>query len=229
MACFRDERDYGVFQALLGSSLSEAGCLLHAYCLMTNHVHLLVTPRTREACSLLMKVLSHRYAQYFNKKYGRTGTLWEGRYRSSVVETGEYLMACHRYIEMNPVKAGMAATPAAYPWSSFAGNTGLRADSLLTAHTDMVALGALAYLELTGQALQDTVVREIENSLVGGYPIGGSAFRDALRKQTARRLERRKPGPQGAQVASKRSVPDPDLLRETNGRSVPDPDLLSVS
>src|ERR1017187_9011678 len=97
---------------------------VHAYVLMTNHVHLLVTPETESSLSKTMQSIGRRYVQYFNHVYGRTGTLWEGRYKSTLIDSERYLLTCMRYIELNPVRAEMLAHPGDYPWSSYRANAG---------------------------------------------------------------------------------------------------------
>jgi putative transposase len=130
--CFRRDSDYLLYLLHLRELSEKHGCHVHAYCLMTNHVHILLTPATSDACTLLMRDLGQRYVQHFNRRYGRTGTLWEGRFRSFIAETARYVLACYRYIELNPVDAGMVNDPATYPWSSYGANTGTRVDSLLS-------------------------------------------------------------------------------------------------
>src|SRR5690242_6535614 len=120
-SCFGADADRLVYLSLLGDALAKTGCALHAYCLMTNHVHLLVTPPDEHACSMLMYQVGSGYVPYFNRRHQRTGTLWEGRFRSCLVESREYVLSCHRYIELNPVRASMIASASAYPWSSHAG------------------------------------------------------------------------------------------------------------
>src|SRR3954465_1524351 len=109
--CFGADEDFTVYVALLRQLLRKADCVVHAYCLMPNHVHLLATPQRPDSCAVLMKDLSQRYAHYFNEKYQRTGTLWEGRFRSCVAESARYALACYRYIELNPVRAGIVPHP----------------------------------------------------------------------------------------------------------------------
>lgn len=124
--------------------LKEAGLgrevELHGYVLMTNHMHLLATPLEEEAISRLMQSATRRYVAYFNRRYGRTGTLWEGRFFSALVTTDRYLTACHRYIDLNPVRAGLAQTPDAYRWSSHRHYAFGTADALVTPHASIVAL-----------------------------------------------------------------------------------------
>ena len=104
-ACFRVDSDYQVYLLQLRELARQLGCAVHAYCLMTNHVHLLLTPDHETACSLLMRDLGRSYVRYFNDRHERTGTLWEGRFRSCLVESAEYVLACYRYIELNPVRS----------------------------------------------------------------------------------------------------------------------------
>ena len=117
-ACFFDESDYRKYLDSLAEAAHKYHCQVHAYVLMTNHVHLLVTPTTDEGISQMMQSVGRRYVRYFNGVYRRTGTLWEGRYKASLVQTDSYLLTCYRYIELNPVRAEMVPDPGDYPWSS---------------------------------------------------------------------------------------------------------------
>src|SRR5215467_13960820 len=116
--CFFSDRDYKRYLDDLRELAPQFGCAVHAYCLMTNHVHLLLTPQTTDGCGLLMKRLGQCYVQYVNRSYGRSGTLWEGRFRSALVQSERYLLACSRYIELNPVRAAIVRHPSHYRWSS---------------------------------------------------------------------------------------------------------------
>src|SRR5271165_6570053 len=117
-ACFFDPADYRFYLEQLAALSAQTGCAVHAYCLMTNHVHLLLTPATASGCGALMKHLGQRYAQHVNRTYRRSGTLWEGRFRSCLTQSEHYLLACQRYVELNPVRAGMVRDPGDYAWSS---------------------------------------------------------------------------------------------------------------
>ena len=134
-ACFFADYDYGCYLHHLGELAARHACAIHAYVLMTNHVHLLLTPRGPDGASLLMKHLGQRYVQYVNRVYKRSGTLWEGRFRSSIVQAETYLLRCLRYIELNPVRAGMVDSPGAYRWSSFRANALGERNPLLTPHS----------------------------------------------------------------------------------------------
>ena len=129
-ACFFADEDFLAYLEWLAEALKKSGCALHAYVLMTNHVHLLVTPPSAEALPQLVMSLGRRYVQYINRKYKRTGTLWDSRYKSSLVHADDYLLLYQRYIELNPVRAGMVDDPARYRWSSYRANGLGQADVL---------------------------------------------------------------------------------------------------
>ena len=139
-ACFFAESDYLVYRAQLSELAERFKCAVHAYVFMTNHVHLLLTPTDPDGASKLMKHLGQRYVQYVNRRYSRTGTLWEGRFHSCIVQAEAYLLSCQRYIELNPVRAGMVRDPAEYRWSSYAANALGAEDELVKPHATMLAL-----------------------------------------------------------------------------------------
>ena len=139
--CFFVEDDYQLYLDWLTEYAQRAGCLIHAYVLMTNHVHLLLTPTRSASAANLMKQLGQRYVQYINRTYKRSGTLWEGRFRSSIIEQQDYLFICQRYIELNPVRAGMVPHPGEYPWSSYQVNAQGRMSELITPHPLYLDLG----------------------------------------------------------------------------------------
>ncbi|HEX9182051.1 MAG TPA: transposase [Burkholderiales bacterium] len=198
--CFRRDSDYLVYLVQLRELAATLECAVHAYCLMTNHVHLLTTPATAGACSNLMKNLGQRYAQYFNRAHERTGALWEGRFHSCIVESPRYVLACYRYIELNPVRAGLVRHPRAYAWSSYAANAGLRSDKMLTPHPEFVALSEdparrrSMYRGLVEQALEAKLIGEIRSATVGGYPLGSDRFKASLASEAGRKLERQRRG-----------------------------------
>lgn len=199
--CFSEETDRLVYLSLLRELCRETRCALHAYCLMTNHVHMLLTPTAPEAPSILMRKLGQRYVPYFNRRYGRTGTLWEGRFKSCLVESSRYVLGCHRYIESNPLRAGMVAHPGAYRWSSYEGNAGISDNALLTPHIEYLALGLntasvrAAYRGFFGTPDDATLIKAIREATDGGYPLVGDALKRQLERQGKRTLERGKPGP----------------------------------
>ncbi len=182
-ACFYAEADYQFFLHHLSEVAKRFNCEVHAYVLMTNHVHLLLTPYLARGLSLLMKLLGQRYVQYINKTYRRSGTLWDGRFRSSFIQDSRYVLACYRYIELNPVRPNMVNHPVDYPWSSYAANAEGKPVAWLTPHGEYLALGSddekrrAAYRGLFDSELDQQVLREIRLSTHGGYVIGDSRFR----------------------------------------------------
>lgn len=210
--CFRRDGDYLVYLALLRQASMKHGCAIHAYCLMTNHVHLLVTPGKPKACGAMMHGVAQPYAQYFNADQ-RTGALWGGRYRSCIVESARYVLACYRYIELNPVRAGMVCGPEAYPWSSFAGNAGMREDPLLVPHAEYGALGVERYREMIAAGLDERSLREVREALNGGHPLATEPFRIALENAMGRRLLPGKAGrPRKGDMGEEKSVDVPDFF-----------------
>jgi putative transposase len=177
-ACFFTEGDYARYLEYLARFTGEFGCSVHAYCLMTNHVHLLITPHERGACARAMKQLNQCYVQSINRLAGRSGTLWEGRFHTGLVTSEHYALACYRYIELNPVRAGLVAHPRQYRWSSYAANAESRAEALISPHAAYLALGQeseqriRAYGDLFECAMPQTVVDDIRKATRGGYPIG---------------------------------------------------------
>ena len=140
-AIFASDEDYFVFRDCFVDACGRHQCSVHAYVLMTNHVHLLMTPRSEDGVASVMQAVGRRYVRYFNDTYGRTGSLWEGRYRATLIDSQEYLFTCYRYIEMNPVRAGLVAHPRQYPWSSYGANALGQPDPLVTMHEQWHALG----------------------------------------------------------------------------------------
>ena len=132
--CFFASADYSYYLRVLGEALRLYDCELHAYVLMTNHAHLLVTPRVNHSISRLMQTTGRKYVQYINRNSRRSGTLWEGRYKASLVDSDAWLLTCMRYIEMNPVRAGMNSHPSTYQWSSYLANARGHDNPLLTPH-----------------------------------------------------------------------------------------------
>ena len=140
-ATFLVDEDFAFYRWALQQAAAAADCAVHGYVMMTNHVHLLVTPSSASGAAELMMSLGRRYVRYFNDRYGRTGTLWEGRYRAAAVSSAAYLFACMRYIELNPVRAGLRSEPAAYEWSSHRHNACGDEDPIVTPHAQYRALG----------------------------------------------------------------------------------------
>jgi putative transposase len=192
-ACFFADEDYRFYLDWLHEHAVKAGCQIHAYVLMTNHVHLLISAKRPDAPGALMKAIGQRYVQYVNRTYRRSGTLWEGRFRSCLTQEESYLLACQRYIELNPVRADMVAHPAEYRWSSYRANAQGEPDALLEPHALYLALGKdaasrqSAYRELFRHELEPGLVDEIRRATNGNYALGNSAFAEQVSSALGRR------------------------------------------
>ena len=199
-ACFYGEEDYRRYLADLEESAKKFDCRIHAYVLMTNHVHLLVTPMAEHGIPQMMQALGRRYVYYINKTYKRTGTLWEGRYKSSLVDSDHYLLTCMRYIELNPVRACMVEHPGEYKWSSYQANAHGVVDTFLELHPLYLELGVTedvrqeAYRELFRDHVDDEALHEIRESLNHELVLGRSYFKDKIEEITMRRTRMGKPG-----------------------------------
>ena len=187
-AIFFDESDYLAYLDWLKDALKRYDCQLHAYVLMTNHVHLLVTPNSQESISRMMQYVGRRYVPYINHKYNRTGTLWEGRYKSSLIQDEPYLLACMRYIELNPVRAGMVEMASDYQWSSYHFNGLGQYDELLTPHKLYLSLGTdktsgcQAYRGLFMAHMADNITGEIRAAWHTGTPLVNDLFKEQIEK-----------------------------------------------
>ena len=182
-AVFFDETDYRIYLDWLNDAVSAHGCAIHAYVLMTNHIHLLTTPSDAAAIGQTMQALGRRFVPHINRRYGRSGTLWEGRFKASPVQDDAYLLTCYRYIECNPVRAGMVAAPAAYPWSSYRANALGEANRLLRFHPLYLALGPCeaerqaAYRDLFATEIDPASLNAVRTCLKTGTPLGNDRFR----------------------------------------------------
>jgi putative transposase len=167
---------------------------VHAYVLMPNHFQLLATPVDEDGLGLMMQKLGRLYVPWFNNKYGRSGTLFQGRFRASVVDAQQYFLACMRYIELGPMRAQLAATALDYPWSSYGHHAGVRSDGLITDHAQYWALGntpfqrEAAYTELVQQGLGADELDALDKALLKGAPLGSDAFKLELERKTKRRV-----------------------------------------
>src|SRR5437867_6876421 len=203
-ALFATAADHDVFRWWLIRACARHGCQVHAYVLMTNHVHLLITPRDAWGISRAIQSVGRRYVAYFNAAYQRTGTLFEGRFRAAPVDTEGYLLTCYRYIELNPVRAGLVDDPADYPWSSHRANTLDEIDALVTPHERYFALGAnprlrrTAYRYLFANALDDCLLHEIREATNKRWALGSDRFRREIATLVARRAQ---PLPRGGERA----------------------------
>lgn len=199
--CFADGDDCLAYLTLLEEVSRACSVDIHAYVLMTNHVHLLATPRVDpQAVSAMMKRIGQGYVQRFNRRYRRTGTLFEGRFRSCLVGETRYLLACHAYIELNPVRAGMVGHPGEYRWSSYAGNAQGRPDPIITPHAVIHDLGhtptqrQAGYRELFRQHLAEGLVDEIRQVTHSGLVLGTPHFQQQVAELLGRRTVRGTPG-----------------------------------
>ncbi|MBK9624780.1 MAG: transposase [Rhodocyclaceae bacterium] len=203
--CFLGEEDYQAYLYWLGEALAKECCALHAYALMTNHVHLLVTPERAEAIPRLIIALGRRYVQYFNVSHRRTGTLWDSRYKSSLIQAENYLLACQRYIELNPVRAGMVNDPAHYRWTSYRHHALGQVNPYLTPHACYLAIadkGAArqaSYRDLFRAELDQDALNDIRLALNQSQPLGNSRFYAAIEAATGQRREAKPRGrPRGS-------------------------------
>jgi putative transposase len=200
LRCFFGESDYHAYLDFLKQAALRAECEVHAYVLMSNHVHLLVTPATAKGPASMMKNLGERYVQYVNRRYERTGTLWEGRFRSCLVQEDSYLLACQRYIELNPVRAQMVSHPYEYPWSSYRRNAHGETNHLITPHAIYGELAPRptacesAYRHLFTSALPTRVLNKVRRATNGNYALGSKAFADELAELLGRAMVPRQGG-----------------------------------
>lgn len=184
--CFVAEDDYRFYLYQLGDLADRHDCAVHAYVLMIDHVQMLMTPENADGVSRLMKQLSQRYVQYFNRAYGRRGTLWDGRFRSRLVQAQDLLLRCYRYIELNPVRAGIASHPGDYDWSSYRHNAEGAPSGLLRPHVEYLALGGTdgerreAYRAFCGATPDPAEVAVISKCVYPGRVPDSNQLRDAM-------------------------------------------------
>ena len=191
---FGAEQDYRFYLEKLKQACDKHQCDVHAYVLMTNHVHLLMTPHSEQGISKAMQMLGRYYVQYFNHAYGRTGTLWEGRYKATLIDSERYLLTCYRYIELNPVRAeGMVDHPSEYPWSSYRYNALGQEDVLVVPHAEYISLGETlverqqAYRELFKAHIAERTMAEIREATNRAWVLGSSHFKEQIEQQLNRR------------------------------------------
>jgi putative transposase len=195
-AIFMDMADFQRMLALLQAHATEQGVQVHAYVLMSNHLHLLLTPLQNDSLPKMMQAVGRAYVLYFNKRHSRSGTLWEGRYRSALIQTERYFLACMVYIDLNPVRAGMVMQAADYPWSSHAHYTGIRQDAWLTPHALYWGLGntpfarELAYAQLVQAGIEQSHQHALTAATLTGWALGEDSFVAGLQKLTPRRVSK---------------------------------------
>ena len=193
-ALFTDERDFRFLLKLLMDT-QHHGLEIHAYVLMTNHFHLLATPATAESLPKAMQMVGRNYVRYFNDTHSRTGTLWEGRYKGTIIESERYLLTCMAYIDLNPVRAGIVAKPEQYPWSSYAHNAGLKVDVLIQEHPLYWSLGntpfarEAAYRDIIEGGIVKTDAQQLTSATLKGWALGSEEFIEELARSAPRRVK----------------------------------------
>ncbi|AMO23786.1 transposase [Ramlibacter solisilvae] len=199
-AIFATSADYEMLLQLLDEQARKHRVAIHAYVLMSNHFHLLATPEDAEGIPLMMQALGRSYVRYFNREQQRTGTLWEGRYKSTLIQAERYLAACMVYIDLNPVRAGLVGDPAEYPWSSHRHYIGRRHDKLVTPHPLYWNLGNtpfardIAYTDLVLAGIGSQQQQALTDSTLRGWALGDANYVADLQRRTERRLSRGKAG-----------------------------------
>jgi len=192
---FCADADYRFYLEKLQAACEKHGCDLHAYVLMTNHVHLLVSPQAENSLAKTMQALGRYYVQYYNHCYQRTGTLFEGRYKATLIDTETYLLTCMRYIELNPVRAGMVKHPSEYPWSSYHYNALGQPNSLLTPYLEYRKLGRTdeerqaAYRQLFKRHLSENSITAIRDATNKAWVLGTDRFKQRMQANLGRRAE----------------------------------------
>jgi putative transposase len=199
-AIFMDSADFQRMLALLQAHAIEQGVQLHAYVLMSNHLHLLLTPLQNDSLPKMMQAVGRSYVLYFNKRHGRSGTLWEGRYRSTLIQTERYLLACMAYIDLNPVRASMVVQAADYLWSSHGHYIGRQNEAWLSPHPLYWEMGntpfarEAAYAAMVQSGIGQKQQQALTSSALSGWALGEDAFVEGLQKQTSRRVNAAKAG-----------------------------------
>lgn len=194
-ACFFEKENYQFYLHCLEDACKRYGVLVHAYVLMTNHVHLLMTPSDEYGISRVMQLMGNRYVQYINKRYRRSGTLWEGRHKASLIDVERYLLACYRYIELNPVRAGIVDNPADYRWSSYRHNAEGISSTIVTAHEVFLAIShrdevrRQGYRELFHAGLNNDEVKAIRKAATFSMPLGSNRFKSDIEAMLGRTTE----------------------------------------
>ena len=197
---FATTADHGRMLEILEENARKFQVAVHAYVLMSNHFHLLATPQTVDGLALMMQALGRSYVRYFNGTQQRTGTLWEGRFKSTLIQSERYLIACMVYLDLNPVRAGLCAAAPDYPWSSYGHYAGLRVDRLVTPHALYWELGntpfarEAAYAEMVHVGINPVHQAALTSTVLSGWALGDLDFVANLQKRTQRRLSKAVPG-----------------------------------
>ncbi len=197
---FTSAADFEKLKSIMSDAAERFDVQVHAYVLMSNHIHLLITPSDEKGLPLFMQALGRSYVQYFNKKEGRTGTLWEGRYKSTVIQSERYLLTCMAYMDLNPVRAGMVQSPKDYAWSSHKHYVGATVDKVVTPHPLYWELGntpfsrEAAYFEMVNAGVSAAHHKTLTDHTHAGWAAGDESFVEVLSKVTDRRATKAKVG-----------------------------------
>lgn len=198
--CFVCDDDYLCYLSLLSEGSLFYGVEIHSWVLMTNHIHILVTPKVEHSVSRLMQHVGSHYVRYFNRMYGRTGTLWEGRFKSCLVEKENYFLVCQRYIELNPVRAKIVEDPGGYRWSSYRTNALGKVSNMIVPHEIYASLGftseerVSSYRKLFSEFLGSEVLDDLRKATQSGLAFGSDSFKDQIEATFERRVRPEKPG-----------------------------------
>jgi len=212
-AIFKDADDYASFLSWLAEAARQFKVAIHAYALLPDHLHLLATPSDADGLSRMMQWLGRHYVPYFNRKYQRSGTLWQGRYKATVIDPEAYFLTCSSYIELSPVQAALAREPADYAWTSYLHHIGARHDALITDHSLYWGMGntpfqrEAAYKELVEQGVSQKDGEALLHATEKGWLLGSSAFKAEMEKQTQRRVA---PGKRGRPRLTKPAAAEPE-------------------
>jgi putative transposase len=209
-ACFFGDVDRRFYLKCLGEAADRRRCAVHAYVLMTNHVHLLVTPAERGNVAAMLQDIGRKYVRTINTLHGRTGTLWEGRFKSSLIDSDSYLLTCQRYIELNPVRAGLVSHPGEYPWSSYSHYALGRLDRLISPHPIYDSLGRIdaerqaAYRSSMPQIVDEETLQKIRVAANSSCALGSPGF---LLETTAKLGRKVAPPPRGRPPKDRTGTP----------------------
>ncbi|MES2323223.1 MAG: transposase [Pseudomonadota bacterium] len=192
--CFFERSDYLVYLDMLQDAAEDGECKIHAYVLMSNHIHLLVSPATATSSARMMKSIGERYVQYFNRRYARFGTLWQGRYRSCLVQDERYFLVCQRYIELNPVRAAIVRKPEDYEWSSYRKNAHGIASKIVTPYIAYETIAATddarheSYRALVREAIDAEDLNLIRRSTNQNTVFGNAQFTEVISRLSGHQL-----------------------------------------
>ncbi len=209
---FFEDGDYHAYLNWMGEAAERYDCAIHAYVLMTNHIHLLATPRAKEGISRMMQYIGRRYVPYINYTYGTSGSIWEGRYKASLINAEQYLLACMRYIELNPIRADMVNAPGHYRWSSYRHNAQGKEDQLLIEHPLYTSLGRTktrrceAYKALFRVHLDEEQLKDIREAWQTGTPLGNAYFKEKIERKLKTKVGQARRGRPEGPITIKRAL-----------------------